>query len=230
MSVLRTLIVDDDIAVARVHREFVSLLDGFVVVGEAHTGGSALAEIERLKPDLVLLDIYLPDLTGLEVLKRIRAGSSPDLDVIAVTAARDLESVRQAGMGGVRHYLVKPFPLQALRERLEDVRRYRISLSHADPQQHLDQRAVDALLTGPEMARRLAPLPKGLAAHSLGRVLDELHSSEADSSATEIAERVGMSRVSARRYLEHLVAIGRAAVVPRYGAIGRPENRYAARD
>ena len=81
------LIVDDDFMVAKVHAGFVSALEGFEVVGTASSGAEALAEIARLQPDLVLLDVYLPDMTGLEVLRRLRAGGSP-VEVIVISAAR----------------------------------------------------------------------------------------------------------------------------------------------
>lgn len=118
---LRTLIVDDDLSVARIHRMFVDSHHGFTVVGEAHSGASALALVEKLDPDVILLDIYLPDFSGLEVLSRLSVERARRVEVIAVTAARDLGSVREARANGVRHYLVKPFTASALRERLDEV-------------------------------------------------------------------------------------------------------------
>ena len=108
MSDIRVVIVDDDFAVAQVNRAFVDAQPGFTVIAEAHTGEAALEAIERHRPHLVLLDVYLPDLGGLDVLRRLRAAGN-DVEVIAVTAARDLETVRRARLLGVRHYLVKPF-------------------------------------------------------------------------------------------------------------------------
>jgi response regulator of citrate/malate metabolism len=116
---LRTLIVDDDAAVADIHRQFVDAHPGFVVVGEAQTGAEAVEQITRLEPDVMLLDFYLPDFSGLEVLRRLRISHSHRIEVIAVTAARDLTSVREARASGVRHYLVKPFTATVLRERLD---------------------------------------------------------------------------------------------------------------
>ena len=117
--VIGVLIVDDDFMVAKVHAGFVSALEGFEVVGTASSGAQALAEIDRLRPDLVLLDVYLPDMTGLEVLRRLRAGGSP-VDVIVISAARDVDSIRSALHGGVLHYLVKPFDRRAFETRLRD--------------------------------------------------------------------------------------------------------------
>ncbi|MFF2496312.1 response regulator [Agromyces sp. NPDC058064] len=218
---LRVVVVDDDLAVARVNRAFVAAHPGFAVVAEAHTGAEALAAIARLRPDLVLLDIYLPDLGGLDVLRRLRAAGD-EVEVIAVTAARDLDTVRTARLLGVRHYLVKPFSGASLGDRLDEVRRS-IAADRAAPAA-LDQRAVDAAL-GSAPVRR-GTLPKGLSAVSLERVAAGLAARAGDASAAEIAETLGMSRVSARRYLEHLVATGAAEVAPRYGSAGRPEHRY----
>lgn len=222
MSDIRVVIVDDDFAVAQVNRAFVDAQPGFTVVAEAHTGAAALDAIERHRPHLVLLDVYLPDVGGLDVLRRLRAAGD-DVEVIAVTAARDLDTVRSARLLGVRHYLVKPFSGASLVERLDDVRRG-IVADRAAPDAALDQRGVDRLL-GTTAGRRVA-LPKGLSQVSLERVAAGLAACRTDASAAEIAEALGMSRVSARRYLEHLVSSGAAEVAPRYGSAGRPEHRY----
>ncbi len=222
MSDIRVVIVDDDFAVAQVNRAFVDARSGFTVVAEAHTGTEALAAIELHRPQLVLLDVYLPDLGGIDVLRRLRAADD-DVEVIAVTAARDLDTVRRARQLGVRHYLVKPFSGASLGERLDEVRRGIVADS-AMPDAALDQREVDRILGG--ASTRRAVLPKGLSSVSLERVAAQLAVCESDASAAEIAESLGMSRVSARRYLEHLVARGAAEVSPRYGNAGRPEHRY----
>jgi response regulator of citrate/malate metabolism len=226
----RTLVVEDDPAVAVVHRGFVESHPRFVVVGEARNGADALQLASALRPDLVLLDLHLPDIGGLDVLRRLRLLPGPPVDVVATTAARELESVRQAMAGGVVAYLVKPFTSAALRERLDEVWQRREDVRRA--QTTLDQDEVDQLLAGPRTATTLPP--KGLSERSrtlvqeaLGRLCGTAEDGRAeDASAAEVAESVGMSRVSARRYLEHLVAEGHAQVSPRYGSTGRPENRY----
>lgn len=229
MSVLSAIVVDDDFAVAQVNRRFIEAHGGFRVLAEAHTGEAALSVIERLKPALILLDIYMPDLSGIEVLRRLRAAGN-DVEVIAVTAARDLDTIRQARHLGVRHYLVKPFTGASLNERLEEVWRGAQTLA-ADSSTELDQRAVDRMLGSPATGGIRLPLPpKGLSAASLARVSAAIALTAGDVSASEIAERLGMSRVSARRYLEHLVDLGDLAVEPRYGTAGRPANRYRLRD
>ncbi|MFK4730074.1 response regulator [Agromyces mediolanus] len=224
MSDVRVVIVDDDFAVAHVNRAFVDARPGFEVVAEAHTGAAALAAIEEHRPELVLLDVYLPDLGGLEVLRRLRA-SGDEVEVIAVTAARDLDTVRRARLLGVRQYLVKPFTGATLGDRLDEVRR---ELRRERRPDALDQQEVDRLLGTAGQSGPVA-VPKGLSGVSLSRVSAELANADPDASAAEIAQSLGMSRVSARRYLEHLVATGAAEVAPRYGAAGRPEHRYRRR-
>ncbi|WP_342384391.1 response regulator [Agrococcus sp. KRD186] len=217
------LIVEDDKAVALVSRGFVERHGAFTVVGEAGTGRDALEAIEAVRPDLVLLDVHLPDASGIEVLRVARARGFAG-EVVAVTAARDLETVRAARSFGVRHYLVKPFGMEAMRERLESIR---AELAQAEnlSTHPLDQRAVDAML---QPSDRQKPTPAG-SQLTLDRVAALLATIEQSVSAAEVGERLGMSRVSARRYLERLVVDGRAEVEPRYGGTGRPELRYSAR-
>lgn len=223
MRQLRVLIVEDDKAVAVVTRGFVERHGSFAVVGEAGTGRTALEAIEVLRPDLVLLDVHLPDASGIEVLRVARARGF-DGEVVAVTAARDLETVRAARSFGVRHYLVKPFGLEAMRERLEAIRS-ELAQAETLATAPLDQRAVDAMLQPAERAKAAA----GGSQLTLDRVAALLAETEGTLSAAEVGERLGMSRVSARRYLERLVVAGGARVEPRYGSTGRPELRYSAR-
>lgn len=223
----RVLVVDDDFAVAALHRGFVEFHGGFTVAGVAHDGAEALRLVDETDPDLVLLDVYLPDMSGLEVLQQLRARPGRPVDVIAITAARELETVRTAMAGGVLHYLVKPFTAQVLRERLDDYLRHRAEIRRTEAQTTaLDQDQVDRLLATPRSAQPTATLPKGLSIATMEAVRDALAEHPGSASAQEIGDRLGVSRVSARRYLEHLVAEGRARVAPRYGATGRPENRY----
>jgi response regulator of citrate/malate metabolism len=190
-----------------------------------HTGTEALAALTELHPDLMLLDVYLPDMTGIEVLRRARQ-DFPDVDVIVVTAARELDTVREAMQGGAVSYLVKPFEYQALGERLEHYRRTRSALSTSDV---ADQKQIDQLFGLPAESGVTdhAELPKGLSRETALSVMTILTKDEAIS-ATECAERIGLSRVSARRYLEHLERTNVVEVTLKYG-VGRPERLYRLR-
>jgi response regulator of citrate/malate metabolism len=225
--VIRVLIVDDDFMVAKVHAGFVSALDGFEVVGTASTGAQALDEVVRLRPDLALLDVYLPDMTGLEVLRRLRAVAAP-VDVIVISAARDVESIRSALHGGVLHYLVKPFDRGTFESRLRDYAVLRREMSELD---EAKQRDVDRMFAA-SRGTAAAPVttPKGIAPETLALVRESLVAAGAEGlSATECSERTGLARVSARRYLEQLVTQQEAEVRQRYGTAGRPERRFTLR-
>lgn len=215
------LIVDDDFMVARVHRGYVDRVPGFTVVGEAHTGAGALAAVDELRPNLVLLDVYLPDMSGLEVLAELRSGRHAAVDVIAVTAARDVASIRSAMQGGVLHYLIKPFSYPALRDRLERYTEVSRALPARGP---IRQDDVDRAF-GVARSAPTPTLPKGLSRPTCDLVLTLLRNSGEELSAAEVAERCGLSRVSARRYLGHLAASGVLTLRLRYGS-GRPEHRY----
>jgi response regulator of citrate/malate metabolism len=218
--VIGVLVVDDDFMVARVHTGFVERVPGFSVVGTAHTGTEALSAIDALRPDLVLLDIYLPDISGLEVLRRLREKQSP-VDVLVVTAARDVDTVRGALRGGAVHYVVKPFSFDTLRDGLERYAAAWQRLSAAGSPAQVDVDRLFGTLRPGEVT-----LPKGLNPATAELIVTVLRSSASDLSAAECAELAGLSRVSTRRYLEHLARTGKAEVRPRYGGTGRPEHRY----
>ncbi len=213
------LVVDDDFMVARVHAMFVERTEGFRVVGVARTGEEAVRLAHEHQPDLVLLDVHLPDVSGVEVLRRLRA-DGVRAGVVMVTAERDAEVVREALHGGAMQYLVKPFEYDDLARRLQSVRDAMASLD-AGPvdQQTIDRAFVAAAPTRSAPSRRLSPETTELVLGALAR--------HDDLSASECGEEIGISRVSARRYLEQLVAEGRATVRLSYGGAGRPERRYS---
>lgn len=217
------LVVDDDFMVSRVHRGFVEQVPGFRVVGTAHSGKEALEAAAELKPDLVLLDLYLPDMFGLDVVARLRAAGH-DCDVLVISAAKEADAVRGAVRLGVVNYLLKPFGVADLRQRLEQYASRRTGMDAAEVHSQAD---VDRVLAraGAHPAAAAA-LPKGLSAETARLVERALRSAGETLSAAECADRVGISRVSARRYLEHLHDTGRAEVTLRYAAAGRPERRY----
>jgi response regulator of citrate/malate metabolism len=229
--VTRVVVVDDDYMVARVHSAFVERVPGFTVVGNASDGAGALRVVRELLPDVVLLDVYMPDMTGLEVLQQLRASPGPeaDVDVLMVTAADDADSVRQALRGGVGGYLIKPFNAEDLRRRLEHLVAVRRRLAELPEQPGTAQQQVDRLVS-PGLPHDVGDaLPKGLSPETTVLVQRVLRDAGPDGlSATECAERTGLSRVSARRYLEHFSRTGTAEVSARYGGTGRPERRFRA--
>jgi response regulator of citrate/malate metabolism len=217
---VRTLIVDDDARVADIHRGYTERVEGFVVTGVANRGTEALRRVLEDRPDLVLLDIYLPDLSGLEVCRRLRAANNL-VDVIAVTAARDVDTVKGAVGLGVAQYLVKPFTFATFRDKLERYAAYRALTQRTG---EAEQQEIDAMLSELRTPGA-APLPKGLSKETLELVVRTLKDAGTQS-AVEVADRAGLSRVTARRYLEHLVSSDQAELELKYGGGGRPEHRY----
>ncbi|MFC6704305.1 response regulator [Flexivirga alba] len=223
---LRVLVVDDDFRVAGIHAAMVSRVPGFQVLGTAHGAEEALATARRTHPDLVLMDIYLPDGNGLEVVRALRDEPKPP-DVMVISAARDTASIREAMQLGAVHYLVKPFGFSALTDRLTAYQRMRLHL--AELPDHARQSDVDELFGMLRPAQPAAALPpKGHSAATLESVLKAIRDSDADLSASEVAEAIGISRATAQRYLSYLEQHGMVKLQLRYGSAGRPEHRYRA--
>ncbi|MCW0506076.1 two-component system response regulator [Aeromonas piscicola] len=217
---IKILIVEDDPAIAEIHRRFVQRLAGFEVLGVALTLFDAREQIGILKPDLVLLDVWLPDGEGFSLLRELRQAGA-GLDVILLTAAREASALQEAMRLGVVDFILKPVVFERLRDTLGNYAESRAALAAlAD----IDQQAVDALLGTPLQQVAAAGLPKGIDALTLQRVLAALTSVGA--SAEEIGNRVGVSRTTARRYLEFLVGQQLASPELEYGTVGRPERRY----
>jgi response regulator of citrate/malate metabolism len=221
--VIRTLVVDDDFMAVSVHRQFVERTPGFEVVGEATTGREARALVARHDPDLVLLDIYLPDENGIELMRALRAGPTQRVDVIAITSAKDVDVLRDAMQLGVVHYIVKPFTFRTFRERLES---YAVARQRLAELRHAEQRDIDRLY-GLLRTRGDASLPKGISAPTLELVASLLRDvDDVALSTAEVAERAGISHGVARRYLRFLADSGAVDFTLRYGAAGRPEHLY----
>lgn len=228
MTDIRVLIIEDDPLVALAHAEYLGELPGFILAGIAHSGAEALGLLARpgVAADLILLDIHLPDTHGIELARRIReAGWRPD--IIAVTAAREAPVVRAAIALGVVHYLIKPFTQLMFRERLEGYRARRRDAPAAAPVTGtINQADVDRALDSLRGSVPERVLPKGVSPDTLAGVEDLLRDAGRALSAAEVTAALGISRITARRYLEFLTAERRVQREPRYGTPGRPELEY----
>ncbi len=224
---IRVLVVDDDFHVARIHAACVARLDGFGCVGQAHTAAEARRAVAELRPDLLLLDIYLPDEDGLSLLRSLHALEGGAPACIVVTAARDVRAVRSAMRAGAAYYLVKPFPLAALRDQLEAYRRWRDRLAAAGEAGEAAQSTIDqlyGLLHAAPADRDRAAGPR-LGATVL-KVLEAVRTEAEPVTAAQVAERVGISRPTAQRYLADLDRRGLVELHLDYGTTGRPTHRY----
>lgn len=221
---IATLVVDDDFRVASIHAAYVDKVPGYQVVGQASSAAECVGLVGQSRPQLVLLDLYLPDRHGLEVLKHLRRPSQPelDVDVMVITAAQDVASVRTAMRWGAVQYLLKPFGFPALKDRLVAYQAMRNDIGAI---RRTDQTSVDRLY-GAMSARNADADLRGRQNPTLGAVEEVLVSASTDLSASDVGLRLGVSRATAQRYLAQLEAMGRVTMAPRYGAAGRPEHRY----
>lgn len=217
------LVVDDDVRVAEINAAYVAKIPGFRATGLAHTAADALTALERAPVDLVLLDHYLPDETGLCLVARLRR-CGLRTDVIMVTAARDIATVQDAMRHGALQYLVKPFTFAGLRSKLEGYAALRRTF---DGGGQAEQFEVDRIFGALGAANAgSAELPKGHSTATADRVRSVLREAEAPLSAVEVARRAGVSRQTAQRYLKLLERAGRVRLTLEYGETGRPEHRY----
>lgn len=219
---IRTLVVDDDYRVAKIHAAGVEKVPGFTCAGQAHTGAEARRAVAGLRPDLLLLDVYLPDDDGLAILRELNSAGPAAPDCIVITAARDLETVRTAMHLGAVYYLVKPFGFPQLRDQLTAYRTWREQASGGGD---ADQATVDALynlLRGPA-AQSTAdpPLPP-----TMRKILDAIRDAPTPLDASGLAQQLGVSRPTAQRYLSELHRRGMVRLHLEYGRAGRPVHHY----
>jgi response regulator of citrate/malate metabolism len=222
---IRVLVVDDDYRVAHIHAASVERVAGFTCVGQAHTGSEARQAVADLQPDLLLLDVYLPDEDGISLLRSLHAQEPSAPDSIMITAARDLHTVRSAMQLGVVYYLVKPFGFAQLRDQLEAYLRWRERVAaHGEA----DQATVDHLYrllhppASPTATRQRLP-------QTMRTVLDAVLTATQPVAASQISEQLGISRPTAQRYLSELERRGLVDLQLNYGATGRPIHLYQPR-
>ncbi len=226
MTPIRTMIVEDDVRIAGIQNRFLDKLPGFEVAGMAHNLEDCSEMIGILQPDLLLLDIHFPDGNGLDFLESLRLNKAR-VEVILITAARDVESIKKAMHGGVFDYVVKPLEFNRLRDSLDRFEKYFARLNSLDT---LEQSDIDNLM--PRTAetgageRREQRLPKGIDMLTLGKIRDLFATEPGSLGADLVGKKIGASRTTARRYLEYMVSTGELEVDVSYGGVGRPERHY----
>ncbi|WP_019851100.1 response regulator [Desulfitobacterium sp. PCE1] len=227
MNLIDLILVEDDPMVMEVNEGFIKRIGGFRICGKARTGKKALEIIRNLRPRLVILDIYLPDLNGIQILKEIRQLGIPT-DIILITAAQDVATVQAGLRFGVVDYIIKPFKYERIHTALNNYYSYAEQLQD---RWEINQEDLDRLIKIYPHQDTLAnrsreELPKGLREITLQQVYNFLKETPIGLSAEEVAEGVGLARVTARRYLEYLEKMDRVLLETQYGAVGRPINKY----
>ncbi|MGR6834625.1 response regulator [Aliivibrio wodanis] len=220
ISKIKIVIVEDDIGIAEIHRRNLDKIDYVEVIGIAASKEEATTLLDVLNPDLVLLDIYLPDGNGLDILRELRQKElSPD--VILITADRDVNTLQEAMRGGVVDYLLKPVIFSRLEEAIN---KYLSQKQQFINRVDIDQTMVDAMLHS-STTTPVARLPKGIDGVTLEKVR-QLFVNEKQLTADQAGELIGASRTTARRYLEYLISSGELSADLSYGSVGRPERTY----
>lgn len=229
MNHIDMVLVEDDPMVMAVNEGFIKRIEGFSIKSTARTGQDAITIIQSLRPRLVILDIYLPDLDGIQVLKEIRRQGIPS-DVIMITAAQDVSTVQDVLRFGVVDYIIKPFKFERIQTALNN---YRSHSEQLRDRGEMNQEDLDRLIKIQTMGEAKLyinrELPKGLREITLQKVLNYLKENRISLSAEEVAEGVGLARVTARRYLEYLDKHGEIYLETLYGSVGRPINKYKVR-
>ncbi|WP_252502181.1 response regulator [Sporosarcina sp. Marseille-Q4943] len=224
MRPIEVLIIEDDKRIADIHRRFIEKIEGFTVVGAAHSGEEAKDWVQALSPDLVLLDVYLPDALGTEIMGFIHE-NSPETDIIFITAAAEVDIVKKAYRRGVADYILKPLTFDRFKESLHSYKAKREKLAgdgvmKEDSIQFLWNK-TNAAAENPEVLP-----PKGIDPITKEKVVSHMKQVDGGMTAETLGVDIGVSRSTARRYLEYLVSEKQAYTELIYGSVGRPERRY----
>ncbi|MCT9853345.1 response regulator [Priestia megaterium] len=225
---ISVMIVEDDEVAAKIYKQFTHKLDQFSVIATASSGEQALELLQIFTPKLILLDVFLPDINGIDLLWEIRK-KHRTIDVILITAANDTETISEAIRGGAFGYLIKPIIIDKLLSTLKQYELTRIQLYSGKV---IDQDKVDFLFhtNNTQNVREefddIPNLPKGIDKHTLKIVRNKVQEIKGSLNADELGQIVGISYSTMRRYLEYLVSCDEMEVEISYGAIGRPERKY----
>lgn len=220
---INVLIVEDDPMVAELNKRYLEQVDGFALKGIAPSADEAVKILELEGIDLILLDIYMPGLSGLELLSQIRK-MGKGIDIIVVSAASDSDSIKKALHHGAVDYLIKPFEFDRFREALAT---YRGRATLMQDQEKLSQVDLDKQIFHKYDTSKPGDLPKGLNRDTLKLVWDHIQQTDKKPFSTEeISQRVGISRVSMRKYLSFLDEIGVLETEVLYGSVGRPVYKH----
>jgi CitB family two-component system response regulator CitT len=225
MLKIRAVIAEDDFRVADIHEKFLKNFDEIEVVGKAVNAKKTLRILEQKSPDLLLLDVYMPDQLGTDLLPDIRK-KFPNVDIIMITAATDKEQLEKALHYGVENYLIKPVEMKRFNQVIEE---YLKKVHLMKSKQEIDQDFVDLILKKGSSASETnegPSLPKGVDEITLAKVIEVLEGSDIGLSAEQVSGQIGASRTTARRYLEYLISVKKCKAEVVYGVVGRPERRY----
>lgn len=218
MRTIKTFIIEDDPMVLSINCKFLQRVDGFEVIGTERTGRDGIEGIKKKGCDLVLLDIYIPELNGLEIAREIRE-QDISADIIMITAATDSSIVTQSLRLGVVDYIIKPYNFARFSDAMKRYKNRFYSLNFPV----LSQEMLDNITNPPFMAE---DIDKGIDKETLYKIKNYMLESNIATTAEKLAEALDISRVTARRYLEYMVKDGTVSYENIHQRIGRPEKIY----
>lgn len=218
----KVLIVEDDPMVAMINEQYIAKNKEFQVVGKCKDGKSALEFLEKRPADLLILDVYMPKMDGLETLRYIRNKKIP-VEAIMVTAANDRDSLEEAIHLGIVDYLVKPFTFERFRAALEKFAAQSHALKDMDT---LSQKKIDFVIDS-SRRREEGMFPKGIQEKTLHLILECLERQKSQwLTGEEIARATKLTGVTVRRYMNYLTETGKAEGEMNYETGGRPCMLY----
>jgi len=221
---IKVLIVEDDFRIAQVQEGFLQKIPDVQVVGKALNAEDTINSLKKQTVDLILLDIYLPDRLGTDLLPHIRE-NYPEIDIIMITAATEKAMLETSIRQGVFHYLLKPVTMEKFIETIESYKKRKKLLHNRE---EVDQSIIDQYFGTSlnQLSFNQKDLPSGVDRLTLQKVKEVLHTLDSGISIEEMGEKMGASRTTARRYLEYLVSINICMAKHEYGIVGRPERKY----
>lgn len=225
MNLIDVLIIEDEVGIAELHAQFFRQTLRFNPIGIASDLTMARTMIRIHKPKLIILDNYLPDGRGIDLLREIIADKkSPQPDVILVTASSEMDTVKEALHCGCFDYLLKPISYERLQETLNRYLKYNCAIKAFDT---ISQRHVDDLFNMQARDKSSSRLPKGIGELTLDKIHQVFNANcGIKFTAETLGEAVGISKTTARRYLEYCSASGFLSVENEHGRVGRPERVY----
>lgn len=220
---IEVMIVEDDPMVREINSKFLKRVEGFNLYKAVSNLDDAKKYILIKKPDLILLDVYLPKENGIDFLKWIRE-QEIDIDIILITADKSIERVQEAFRFGVVDYLIKPFNFERFKESLIQ---FKSRYNQFKKNDEIEQKDLDRLISSPNVSQSEDDFAKGLNKYTYKSIWDEIERSNYEDFTAEcLAEKLGIARVTVRRYLEYMEKENKIDKLVEYGKVGRPQYKY----
>ncbi|MCM3005997.1 response regulator [Priestia koreensis] len=225
-KIIEVLIIEDDVRIAEIQKRYIEKIEGFQTIGIATSYEEAKQSIEILQPALILLDVYFPDMNGIQFLREIKSDYK-GIDVMMITATKEIDVIQEAISIGVFDFIIKPVIFERFEQSLKRYEEhYMIMQSLKRDNKSVTQLEVDQLLRKQSSSQKHTYYPKGIDRLTLEKVLDVLSGCTVGLTAEQMAKEMGASRTTARRYLEYLISDGKIDADLSYGTVGRPERVY----